>query len=116
MDKYFELRTADIVVPNYEARGLWQDFRILAQVARSTEMKASSLAPRALHACNEIMSAFRRFDGDTEDPSSLDDCLHKCRDIAWGVLGPLDQESKALTAPHKQMKTDQAKIWAIGHW
>ena len=116
MDKYFELRTADIVIPNIEARGLWLDFRILAQVARSTENRASSLAPRALHACNEIMNAFRRFDGDEQDPSLLDDVLRKCRDIAWGVLGPLDAGGKALTAPHKQIDTEKAKIWAIGHW
>jgi alpha-mannosidase len=116
MDMYFELAIADIVVPNIQARQLWVDFRVLAQVAKAAaEMKASALPAKALHACNEIMSAFRRIDGDEEDLSLLDDTIKRCRDIAREVLGRLDEEGLSKTAPHADTGKD-AKIWAIGHW
>lgn len=115
MNRTFPLKAADIVVPNLPMRNLHTDFRILAQVARSPDASTSSLAQRALKACNDIMNTFRRVEGDEEDKGLLDGMAQKCRDIAWGVLGSLDEAStKKLAVWDKSER--EAKIWGIGHW
>ncbi len=75
----------------------------------------SSLASRALKACDDVMNAFRRTDGDENDPRLLDEVVNRCREIAWEVLGPLDEKSlKRLCVWDRKERPGQ--IWAIGHW
>lgn len=86
-------------------------------MGRNEEMKVSSLPQRALHACNQIMSTFRRFEDDHPDAMTLrQDNLQKCRDIAWEVLGRLDEDGLKRTAVHKVRDGEKTYIWGIGHW
>lgn len=114
MNKFFTLHTADLVVPRSEARALRADFVILTQIARAHNAGASSTASRALKAANKIMSTFRRNAGDIED-GSLDETIHRCRRIAWEILGALD--SKGITKLRaSQVELKDVNIWATGHW
>ena len=118
MERTFPLVKADLVVPNAALRALWTDFRILTQVARSPHNSITSLQPRALKACNDIMNTWRQpQDGKgEEDPSLLGGVIQECRDVAWEVLGSLSEESLKQLAPYKTGVQDPAMIWAIGHW
>ncbi len=116
MNMRFPLRQADLVLPNLEVRGMHTDFRILQQVAMSTENRASDLPRRAMKAANAIMNTFKRVTGDKEDPDLLLPVIKQCREIAWDILGPLGDADKAALAPSDTKIQANAKIWVIGHW
>lgn len=76
-NRFFLLKTADIVVPNMEAERLFIDFWIIGDCARelpSNDWKSY----RALEIGNQIINAFKR--GDTSS-------LVECRKIAKDFLG-----------------------------
>ena len=117
MDRTYKLESAAVIIPNRVARDLWIDFRILQQVAKFTDNKASSLPKKALKACNDIVSAFKREPEDEKDPKILEGMLQRCREIAWEILGPLDPKSLQKLIPHNTKGgVKDANIWAIGHW
>ena len=112
MNRSFPLKTADLVIPNHEARGLWMDFRMLRQVATNDKSPTSSLSPKALRACNEIMNTFRRVPGDAQDATLACQRINRCRQIAAEVLGSLDQG----LVTNQAYRADHTNVWAIGHW
>ena len=112
----FQLLKADIVLPNQDVRNMHTDFRILQQISQSTENRASELPRRAMKAANEMMDAWQRVPGDTEDPSLLLPAVEKCREIAWEVLGPLNEKDKAALVPTDPDAQSEGRIWFIGHW
>jgi hypothetical protein len=114
MDVYFTLDSAHLVIPHTEGRALKADFIIFQQIARASNAGASSTSAKSLKAANAIMSSFRRSHGDIED-GSLDECITRCRRIAWKVLGPLDTKG-IMKLRAKQDALEEVKIWAIGHW
>lgn len=103
MNMRYQLILADLVLVRSEAVALQVDFQILSQIARAPDRDESSVSQRALKACNDIMNAFRRRDGDQE---LVDSVVDQCRSIARSVLGKMDG-----TQP-----SGDAKIWGIGHW
>ena len=106
--------SADIVVPNLEARALRYDFRILTEVARHPDGRLQGLSQKALKAADDIMNTFRRREGDLED-GFIDDIIQHCRKLAWGVLGQLDQEGlKGVCMRSTEQR--EGKMWAMGHW
>ena len=115
MNRTFELVAADIVVPNAVARGLRTDFLVLTEVARHPDGRLQGLSQRAMKACDDIMNAFTRFEGDEQGDRLVDGMMQKCREMAWQVLGTLDERglSKACTRTSERR---EAKMWAIGHW
>jgi hypothetical protein len=113
---------ADLVHPNPVARGLRNDFRVLTEVARHPDGRLQGLSQRALKACDDIMNAFMRDEGDEEKGSSLngegrlvDDMIAKCRGIAWQVLGSLDEKGLQRSCMRKSDERE-GKIWTTGHW
>jgi hypothetical protein len=74
------------------------------------------LGQRALKACDDIMNKFRRVKGDTENNyEKVDKMIQECREIAWSVLGRLDEDGlKEVCVWNTRDK--EAKVWAIGHW
>jgi alpha-mannosidase len=78
-DRYFLLKTADLVSVNEDARALYYDFWIIGDAARefSTE---SWEEHSALQVCNEIMDKF--IDGDGSNVA-----IKECRAIAKRYLG-----------------------------
>ena len=113
VDRMFPLASADIVIPNLPVRGLNFDFQILSQVARVPDASSSSLAQRALKACNDIMSSFAMPEND--DSKALDEMINRCRRIGWEVLGQLDEKSLQATVVWDRENRD-AQVWGIGHW
>lgn len=121
-NRTFPLIGADLVHPNPVARGLRNDFRILTEVARHPDARLQGLAQRALKACDDIMNAFMRHEGDEEQGSSLkgegrsvDDMIGRCRETAWAVLGSLDKEGLQRSCMRNDEKRE-GKIWTMGHW
>lgn len=97
-----------------EARALRYDFRILTEVARHPDGRLQGLSQRALKAADDIMNTFRRRAGDTED-GFVDGIISKCRSIAWGVLGQLDEAGLQQVCTRSNQPRE-GKMWAIGHW
>ncbi|KAH3660029.1 hypothetical protein OGAPHI_007234 [Ogataea philodendri] len=95
----YELRDADLVVPNLDARALYYDFWMIGDSARELQG-----APRhkAREIGNRIMDTF-----DSEDESSV----LKCREIAREFLGP-DVDSEKVYAG--KMSVYNA-VYAIGN-
>ncbi|BFZ62128.1 Glycoside hydrolase, 38 vacuolar alpha mannosidase [Saitoella coloradoensis] len=74
-NRYFELRTADIVVPNMTAWRLFWDYTIIADCAREL---GGWEGEKALGVATKILGAFRRGERG---------CLEECRDVARVFLG-----------------------------
>lgn len=115
-DRTFPLVAADIVVPNYHARGLRNDFRLLTEIARHPDAKTFGLSKKAYKACDDIMNRFKRTAGDQANNfAGVDAMLQECRKIGWDVIGSLDEESLKQVAVNN-LDVIEAKVWAIGHW
>ncbi|KAL8694065.1 MAG: hypothetical protein Q9218_001243 [Villophora microphyllina] len=99
-NRYFQLRTADIVAVNLEARALYVDFWIIGDAAR--EFPESSWEEHAaLQICNEIIDTFINGHGTRET-------ILKGREIARKYIGNVDSS--------KVYETDKdPHVYAIGH-
>ncbi|KAL8781173.1 MAG: hypothetical protein Q9194_000489 [Teloschistes cf. exilis] len=99
-NRYFQLKTADIVAVNLEARALYVDFWIIGDAAR--EFPDNSWEEHAaLQVCNGIMDTFINGHGTQES-------ILKAREIARKYIGNVDS-SKVYESdkdPH---------VYAIGH-
>jgi hypothetical protein len=64
------------------------------------------------------MNRFRRYAGDTDNNyAKVDEMIQECREIAWKVLGRLDEKGlKEVCVWNTEVKNKEAKVWAIGHW
>jgi alpha-mannosidase len=114
LERTFPLVSADILVPDLEARGLRYDFRILAEVARHPDGRLQGLSQRALKAADDIMNTFRRRQGDVQD-GFIANIIQQCRSIAWDVLGDLDKDNLKKVCM-RDTSPREGKMWAMGHW
>ncbi|KAG6862107.1 hypothetical protein C0995_005917 [Termitomyces sp. Mi166 len=101
MNRYFALRSADLVVPNQEAWRLLWDFTTLRELV-DTLPGNTPLQNKALVAANEIMNVFNR--GDPEG-------IREARKIAESVFGE-GWESKGAGVYDEGPRN--AQIWGIG--
>lgn len=63
------------------------------------------------------MSTFQRVEDDAPNALTVrEDNIQQCRNIAWEVLGDLDEEGLKRTAVHKVRDGEKTHIWGIGHW
>ncbi|KAL9602170.1 MAG: hypothetical protein Q9219_002034 [cf. Caloplaca sp. 3 TL-2023] len=99
-NRYFQLKMADIVAVNLEARALFIDFWIIGDAAR--EFPENSWEEhRALQVCNDIMDAFIKGPGTQES-------IIRGRDIARGYIGDVDSSEVYQT-------DEEPLVYAIGH-
>jgi len=96
--------TADIVVPNLEARAFQYDFETLRGLSENLSSH-SPLGNLARITANEIMNTFS-----VNDPASL----KRCRKLAEKVLGR-DWEAELSKARGKDGVDADGTLWAIGH-
>jgi hypothetical protein len=62
------------------------------------------------------MNRFRRVKGDINNNfEGVDGMVQELREIAWGVLGRLDEVGLGGTCVW-DTREREAKVWAIGHW
>jgi len=100
----FQLVSADIVVPNLQARALKLDFETLRGLSENLASH-SPLANLARATANEIMNTFS-----LDDPKTV----KKCRDLAQKVLGQ-DWEGQLAKCRRKDGRDEVGRLWAIGH-
>lgn len=101
MNRFFQLASADLVVPNQEAWALLWDFTTLRELVNSLPGN-SILQNKALTVANEIMNAFQS--GDQES-------IKTCRKLAEQVFGESwEQKSEKVYDGERR-----AQIWGIGH-
>jgi alpha-mannosidase len=112
---YFKLEAAHLLLQNSQAAALELDFTALRQISLSPDRVRSSVAHRALKACNDIMNKFKSSDH-YETREQLVQLLRQCREIGWKVLGPLDDASRKKLCTWDDECGPEAKVWAIGHW
>lgn len=99
-NRYFQLKLADIVAVNLEARALFIDYWIIGDAAR--EFSDNSWEEhQALQVCNEIMDTFIK--GHRSQESVL-----KCREITRKYIGNVDS-SKVYESDMDPL------VYAIGH-
>ncbi|KAL8835962.1 MAG: hypothetical protein Q9170_003119 [Blastenia crenularia] len=99
-NRYFQLKMADIVAVNREARALYVDFWIIGDAAR--EFPENSWEEhQALQICNEIMDTFINEHG-------TQDSILKGREIARKYIGNVDS-SKVYDTENDPL------VYAIGH-
>ncbi|KAL9586669.1 MAG: hypothetical protein Q9212_000738 [Teloschistes hypoglaucus] len=99
-NRYFQLKTADIVAVNLEARALYVDFWIIGDAAR--EFPDNSWEEHAaLQVCNGIMDTFISGHGTQES-------ILKARELARTYIGNVDSSKvyESDKVPH---------VYAIGH-
>ncbi|KAL8672140.1 MAG: hypothetical protein Q9168_003384 [Polycauliona sp. 1 TL-2023] len=99
-DRYFQLKLADIVAVNLEARALFVDFWIIGDAAREFP-EDSWEEHQALQVCNEIMDTFIAGHG-------AQDSILQGREIAREYIGNVDSSNvyDSGKEPH---------VYAIGH-
>jgi alpha-mannosidase len=102
MNRYFQLKSADLVVPNQDAWNLMLDFETLKQII-DTLPGNTALQNKALVIANEIMNVFNN-----NDLSSIP----KARKLAEEVFGEA-WEAKGADI-YKEGPKD-ASIWGIGY-
>ncbi|TCD63848.1 Glycoside hydrolase, 38 vacuolar alpha mannosidase [Steccherinum ochraceum] len=102
MNRYFNLDSADLVVPNQEAWGLLADFTTLKEIG-NTLPGNGSLQNKAITVANAIMNEF-----DETDKTSI----ARARKIAEQVFGK-GWEQKAEGIYEEGAK--RAQIWGIGY-
>ncbi|ODQ80623.1 glycoside hydrolase family 38 protein [Babjeviella inositovora NRRL Y-12698] len=103
-NRWFRLATADLVLPNLEARRLGVDFWILSDAAR--ELPSDSWQKhKARTVCNQIMNAFN-----PEDVASV----ATCREIAQEMLGK-DINSDAVYHNHLKNSPQAVEVVGIGN-
>ncbi|KAL9009128.1 MAG: hypothetical protein Q9173_005817 [Seirophora scorigena] len=99
-NRYFQLKVADIVAVNLEARALSVDFWIIGDAAR--EFPDNSWEEhQALQICNDIMDTFIKGHGTQES-------IIQCREIARKYIGHVDS-SKVYESEKESL------VYAIGH-
>lgn len=102
MNRYFNLASADLVVPNQEAWGLLLDFTTLREIA-DTLPGNTSLQNKALVAANEIMNVFSK-----SDISSI----ARARKLAADIFGEGWEEKHEKVYDEG---TEKTQIWGIGY-
>ncbi|PCH42793.1 glycoside hydrolase family 38 protein [Wolfiporia cocos MD-104 SS10] len=102
MNRYFQLASADLVVPNQDAWRLLWDFQTLREISETLPGN-TSLQNRALVAANAIMNAF-----DKNDAQSIG----HARALAEGVFGEA-WEGKGERIYEEGAK--EATVWGIGY-
>jgi alpha-mannosidase len=101
-NKYFQLASADLVVPNMEAWGLLWDFTTLRELI-DTLPGNSTLQNKALTVSNAIMNTFYK-----KDPESVP----AARKLADEVFGEKWAE-RGVNIYEDGPK--EAQVWGIGH-
>src|SRR6266702_5892582 len=101
-NRYFQVASADLVVPNMSAWGLLWDFTVLRELI-STLPGNSTLQNKALTVANAIMNTFRH-----NDPDSIT----AARKLADEVFGEKWEERGAAIYEHGPKET---QVWGIGH-
>ncbi|KAI9447174.1 glycosyl hydrolases family 38 N-terminal domain-containing protein [Lactarius psammicola] len=101
-NRYFQVASADLVVPNMPAWGLLWDFTALRELI-STLPGNSTLQNKALTVANAIMNTFRH-----NDPDSIP----AARKLADEVFGEKWEERGAAIYEHRPEET---QVWGIGH-
>lgn len=104
MNRYFQLASADLVVPNSSAWGLHWDFQTLRELADSLPGN-SALQNKAITTANRIMNVFNK-----NDPNTIE----KARQIAEEVFGAGWEGLKDGVYKEGWEKGD-TRIWGIGH-
>lgn len=104
MNRYFNLASADLVVPNSAAWGLHWDFITLRELADSLPGN-SPLQNKAIVTANKIMNVFKKGDPET---------IEKSRKIAEEVFGE-GWRDKGSEIYEEGWKKGDTKIWGIGH-
>ena len=102
MNRYFGLRTADIVVLNMDAWHLLWDFTTLREISENIPGN-TALQNKALTVANEIMNVF-----DKGDIGSID----RARKLAEEVFGE-NWDKKGGKIYEEGAK--KAQVWGIGH-
>lgn len=102
MNRYFGLRSADLVVPNMEAWHLLWDFQTLRELTDNLSGN-TALQNKALTVANEIMNVFEK--GDTAS-------IKRARKLAEDVFGK-HWEKKGEKIYKEGAK--KAQVWGIGH-
>ncbi|KAI0742249.1 glycoside hydrolase family 38 protein [Daedaleopsis nitida] len=102
MNRYFNLASADLVVPNMEAWHLMWDFQTLRELSESVPGN-TSLQNKALTTANEIMNAFDK--GDVKSLTRGRKLAEEVFGEAWAEKGEKIYEEGA----------DKAQVWGIGH-
>ena len=102
-------------MPNLVARGLRTDFLVLTEIARHPDGRLQGLSQRAMKACDDIMNAFTRLEGDEEGERLVDGMMQKCREMAWEVMGDLSEENLGKVCT-RSTEEREARMWAMGHW
>ena len=102
MNRFFQLASADLVVPHQEAWGLLADFTTLREIA-NTLPGNGSLQNKAITVANAIMNEF-----DETDKTSIG----RARKIAEEVFGK-NWEEKAEGIYNEG--TRKAQVWGIGY-
>ncbi|PWN91943.1 putative AMS1-alpha-mannosidase [Acaromyces ingoldii] len=105
-DRYFELRSADIVVKRPEAWHLLWDFQLL-QGCVNEMPRDGPLQNKALWVANRIQDTFRKSDLST---------IKECRKLAEEILGKgwADKGAKIYDEGNRRDRDDFA-LWSIGH-
>ncbi|KAI9508062.1 glycosyl hydrolases family 38 N-terminal domain-containing protein [Russula earlei] len=101
-NRYFQLASADLVVPNMPAWGLLWDFTTLRELI-ATLPGNSTLQNKALTVANAIMNAFNK-----NDPDSIP----AARKLADEVFGDKWEERGVSIYEHGP---EEAQVWGIGH-
>jgi alpha-mannosidase len=101
-NRYFQVASADLVVPNMTAWGLLWDFTALRELI-DTLPGNSALQNKALTVANAIMNTFRK-----NDPDSL----KAARKLADEVFGDKWEERGAAIY---EQGPKEAQVWGIGH-
>ncbi|OJT14565.1 Alpha-mannosidase [Trametes pubescens] len=102
MNRFFQLASADLVVPNMEAWNLMWDFQTLRELTDSLPGN-TSLQNKALTTANAIMNAFEK-----GDPSTITEARKLAEEVfgeGWAKKGAKIYDE----GPEK------ARIWGIGH-
>lgn len=102
MNRYFQLASEDLVVPNQDAWALLWDFTTLRELV-DTLPGNTPLQNKALIVANEIMNVFHK--GDPSD-------VRQARKLAEQVFGA-GWEAKGSAIYEEGAK--RAQIWGIGH-
>ncbi|KAH9926632.1 glycoside hydrolase family 38 protein [Epithele typhae] len=102
MNRYFGLRSADLVVPNMTAWHLMWDFQTLRELADSIPGN-TALQNKAIVTANEIMNVFDR--GDVESIAHGRKLAEDVFGEAWAAKGAGIYEEGA----------EKAQVWGIGH-
>ncbi|KAG7700170.1 hypothetical protein KL915_000859 [Ogataea haglerorum] len=95
----YELRDADLVMPNLAARALYYDFWMIGDAARELQ---GAPKHKAREVCNRIMDIF-----DSDDSESI----LRCREVAREYLGP-DVDSEKV---YEGKMSKYNAVYAIGN-